>query len=67
MATGDPEESEKPQKKRFQFTLGRMLVGLLRLLEYLHGQSPPVFHRDIGFYVFTLPFWNALIGCPVSW
>src|SRR5262245_19242768 len=26
------------------------------------GLQDPVFHRDIGFYVFTLPFWKYLYG-----
>ncbi|NUT22122.1 MAG: UPF0182 family protein [Hamadaea sp.] len=26
------------------------------------GQTDPLFHRDIGYYVFELPFWQFLVG-----
>ena len=26
------------------------------------GSSDPIFHHDIGFYVFTLPAWQAVYG-----
>ncbi|NUR52494.1 MAG: UPF0182 family protein [Hamadaea sp.] len=26
------------------------------------GQTDPLFHRDIGYYVFELPFWQFLLG-----
>ena len=30
------------------------------------GSSDPVFHHDIGFYVFTLPAWQALYGLVMA-
>ncbi|GAB7386875.1 UPF0182 family protein [Bacillaceae bacterium] len=40
--------------------------GWERFLNYFHrtpfGLQDPIFHRDISFYVFTLPLWKFIIG-----
>ena len=40
------------------------------LLQYLNatpfGRTDPLFNRDIGFYVFQLPFWRLLYGWTIA-
>jgi uncharacterized protein len=55
---------------------GALAVGILAALEatshwdtwlrFLHpvpfGQVDPIFHRDLGFYIFVYPFWRFIYG-----
>ncbi len=59
---------------KFGFIIGTAVIGLIFgmvaqgnweiVLRFLNGQSfgiaDPIFHREIGFYVFTLPFYHML-------
>jgi uncharacterized membrane protein (UPF0182 family) len=42
----------------------------MTFLQFLHrspfGVSDPIFHRDVGFYLFTLPFYNFFQGWYLS-
>jgi uncharacterized protein len=62
------------------FTLGALVVALLFALSFFirwdeslrfissvqFGETDPLFGRDIGFYMFQLPFWNIVQGSLVS-
>jgi hypothetical protein len=53
MATDDPKDSEKPQKRRFQFTLGRMFWAMTLLCMLAFVVSEVVHTKNVELF----PWW----------